>query len=133
MGTECEYQAAISRMGRATFGPFRSAPLGIIAGESGLTPTRALLDCRQARFTQQLLARPQGCSRPEEIISRRGSALMERLKTATLLRSGGQSRKAGAGEVQELSRKHSQRRERGGHSDSEEVEEQEQDDLDRRV
>ena len=35
MGMEREYQAAISRMGRAKIGALRSAPLGIVAAESG--------------------------------------------------------------------------------------------------
>lgn len=42
-----------------TRGP-SSPPEGGVAAETGLTPVRALLDHRQARFTQQLLARPVG-------------------------------------------------------------------------
>ena len=38
---------------------FRSTPQGIVAGESGLTPARALLNHRQARFIQRLYARPR--------------------------------------------------------------------------
>lgn len=37
-------QRAINRMGWATLGVFWSTPLGSIAAESGLAPTRALLD-----------------------------------------------------------------------------------------
>ena len=51
---EGEYQLAISRMGKATLGTFQSTPRGIAAGESGLTPARASLNHRQARFTQRL-------------------------------------------------------------------------------
>ena len=57
---EGEYQMAINRMGRATLDVFRSTPLGIVAAESGLALTRALLDHRQARPTQRLYARPRG-------------------------------------------------------------------------
>ena len=52
-----ERQTAINRMGRATLGVSQSAPIGIIAAESALTPARALLDYRQTRFAQRLLAR----------------------------------------------------------------------------
>ena len=87
-GMEGEYQAFINRMGRATLGAFRSTPLSIVAGESGLTPARVLLDHRQTPFTQRHLARPQGHDDPEEIMSRWVSALAERLRTATLLQTG---------------------------------------------
>ena len=56
---ERKYQEAINRTGRATLGAYQSAPRGILAGESGLTPGRALLNHRQARFTQRLYARPR--------------------------------------------------------------------------
>lgn len=64
-GVEGGYQAATNRMGGATLEAFQSTPLGIVAAESGLAPTRALLDHRRARFTQRLLARPHsGRRRP---------------------------------------------------------------------
>ena len=67
----------------------RSTPLGIVAAESGLAPARALLDHRQARFTQRLLARPMGGNPgPEEIMGRRGAALADRLRAATFLQEG---------------------------------------------
>ena len=47
---EGEYQCAINRKARSTLGAFRSTPRGILAAESGLTPARALLGLRQARF-----------------------------------------------------------------------------------
>lgn len=64
-GKDGEYQAAVSRMGRATVGAFRTTQLGIVATESTLTPARALLDHRQARYPQRLLrlARPEGGGR----------------------------------------------------------------------
>lgn len=37
--------------------------------------TRALLDSRQARYAQRLMARLAGCDGPEEILGRRGSTL----------------------------------------------------------
>ena len=40
---EPEYQGAISAMGRATLGAFRSTPLGIVVAESKPTPARAPL------------------------------------------------------------------------------------------
>ena len=57
-GVEDGYQLAINRIGRPTLGAFGSTPRGIVAGESGLTPARALLSHHQARFTQSLYARP---------------------------------------------------------------------------
>lgn len=57
---EGEYQAARNHMRRATIGAFWSTPLGIVAAESALTPATALLDHRQARLSQCLLARPEG-------------------------------------------------------------------------
>ena len=38
---------------------FRTTPRVIVAGERGLTPARALLNHRQARFIQRLYARPR--------------------------------------------------------------------------
>ena len=81
-----EYQDAINRMARATLGAFRSTPLGILAGESGFTPVRALLDHRQAGFTRRLFARLQGGEGPEEILERRSSALTTRLRATAGLR-----------------------------------------------
>ena len=46
-GVEGEYQRAINRMARSTLGAFRSTPVGILAGESGHTPARLLLDYRR--------------------------------------------------------------------------------------
>ena len=76
------YQKAINRMGRSTLGAFRSTPLGIVAAESGLTPARALLNFRQARFVQRLYARPKDGQGPEEILDREGAALTTRLRAA---------------------------------------------------
>ena len=70
-GMEGEYQKATKRMGRATLDVFRSTPLGIVAAESGLAPTRALLDHRQVRPTQRLYARPRGGDGPGGWIARR--------------------------------------------------------------
>lgn len=78
-GVEGEYQRAINRMARSTLGAFRSTPQGILAGESGLTPARSLLDYRQARFAQRLLARPQMGGGPEEILERDSGAIANRL------------------------------------------------------
>ena len=79
---EGEYQKAINRMGRSTLGAFRSTPQGILAAESGLTPARALLNFRQARFAQRLYARPKDGQGPEEILDREGAALTTRLRAA---------------------------------------------------
>ena len=49
---EGPYQLAINRMARATLGVHQSTPRGIIMAESGVTPARALLDHRRARFAQ---------------------------------------------------------------------------------
>ena len=85
-GVAREYQDAISRMGRATLGAFQSTPLGIVAAESGLAPAGALLNHRQASFTQRLFARPQGGEGPEEILKRHNSALTTRLRATAALR-----------------------------------------------
>ena len=66
-GSEGEHQWEINRMARSTLGDFRSVPQWIFAAESGLTPARALLDHRQARFAQTLQARAQDGGGPEEI------------------------------------------------------------------
>ena len=75
-------------LGRATLGPFRLTPLGIVTAQSGLIPTRALLDYRQARYAQRLHARPKDCQGPEEILDRDGAAITLRLRAATSLRPG---------------------------------------------
>lgn len=88
VGVEGEYQRAINRMARAALGTSQSTPLGIIAAESSLTPARALLDHRQARFTQRLFSRPRGGQGPEEILTRESSALTARLRESAALRPG---------------------------------------------
>jgi ribonuclease HI len=77
-----EYQLAINRMARSTLGCLPSTPLGALARESGLTPAHPLLDYRQARYAQRLMARPVGHGGPEEILERGGTALQERLVEA---------------------------------------------------
>ena len=57
-----------------------------MAGESGPTPARALLNHRQARSTQSLFARPRGGDGPEEVLRRERSALTTRLRAAATLR-----------------------------------------------
>ena len=84
-GAEKAYQNVINRMGRATLGIFGSAPLGIVAAESGLTPARALLNYRQASFSRRLYSRPQGGGGPEEILERRSSALTTRIRATAAL------------------------------------------------
>ena len=85
-GVEKEYQDAINRMGRATLGAFRSTPLGILAGESGLTPARALLDHRQGSFARRLYAQPRDDKGPGEVLDRRDSALTARIRATARLR-----------------------------------------------
>ena len=77
-------------MGRptCTLGAFRLVPLGIITAESGSTPAGALLDHRQARFTQWLYAGPRDGQGPKAILTREGSALTARLRAAATLRPG---------------------------------------------
>jgi len=87
-GIEGEYQRAINRMARSTLGAFRSTPQGILAAESGLTPARALLNHRQARFAQRLLARPQDGGGPEEILERTSGTIVSRLKAASGTKRG---------------------------------------------
>ena len=84
---ENDYQLAINRMGRATMGTFQTTPLGIVIAESKLTPAKPLLDYRQAKFMQRLMARPKGHQGPEEILERRGAQLTERLRQVSFLRS----------------------------------------------
>ena len=57
-------------MARSTLETFRSTPTSILAGESGHTPARAMLDHRQSRWAQRSLARPQNGGGPEEILER---------------------------------------------------------------
>ena len=52
-----EYQRATNHTGRSTSGAFQSNPARHC--HSSLTPPRALLNHRQARFTQRLYARPR--------------------------------------------------------------------------
>ena len=96
---EREWRASTRRLStvrqRATLGVFQPTPLSIVAAESGLIPTRALLDHRQARFAQQLLARPRE-QRPE-ILARRGSALAHRLRTSTFIQAGESAEDRGGG------------------------------------
>ena len=87
-GFEDEYQLAINRMSRASLGAFPSTPRGIIMAESELTPARALLDHRRARFTQRLIARPQGGQGPEEILDRNAD-ITARLRNAARIERGG--------------------------------------------
>ena len=87
-GVEGEYQRATNRMARSTLGAFRFTPTGIPAGESGHTPARPLLDYRQARFAQRLLARPQGGGGAEEILERDEVAVVRRLRAASGVRLG---------------------------------------------
>ena len=75
-------------MARSTLGSFRSTLQGILAAESGLTPARALLDHRQARFTQRLYARPREGGGPEEILARERAALTTRLRALGGTRRG---------------------------------------------
>ena len=87
-GVEGEYQRAINRMAKSTLGAFRSTPTGILAGESGHTPARPLLDYRKARFAQRLLARPQGGGGPEGILERDEGAVVRGLRWASGVRLG---------------------------------------------
>ena len=88
VGVEDEYQRAINRMGSLTLGVFKSTPLGIIMAESGLTPARALVNRRLAKFIQRLYAGPRGGRGPEEILTREGSAFTVSLRAAVSLRPG---------------------------------------------
>ena len=57
----------------------QTTPLGIFAAETGLTPSRALLDYRQARCTLRLIARPRGRGGQEKILERK-AGLTARVK-----------------------------------------------------
>ena len=52
---EGEVQRTLNRMGRLSLGVRLTTPLRIVTAESGLTPARALLDFRQARFALRLM------------------------------------------------------------------------------
>ena len=71
----------------ATLGAFHSTPRGIATGESGITPGRALLNLRQARFAQRLYARPRDADGPEETLAWERSGLTTRLRAAATLRA----------------------------------------------
>ena len=62
---------------------FQSTPRRIVTAESGLTPARAFLNRRQARFTQRYLAGLRGRQGPAEILTRQGSQPTERPRKAT--------------------------------------------------
>ena len=55
-------------------------PLGIVAAKSGLTPARALLDFRQARFALRLMARPENGGGREEILRKRSAGHTARIR-----------------------------------------------------
>ena len=86
-GVEREYKRAINRMGRSTLGAYHSTPRSTVMGESRLT--KALLNHRQARFTQRLYARPRdddgAGDGPGGILTRERSALTARLRAAAAL------------------------------------------------
>ena len=67
------HQKIINQMGRATTGAFQSIPLGIVLEESKLAPAEPLLNYRQARFAQRLMARPKGHHGRAEILERKGT------------------------------------------------------------
>jgi len=92
-----QYQLGINRMARSALGVLPSTPLGALINESAPTPAEHLLDYRQARFAQRVLSAPEG-SGTEDIIRRRGTALAERLRTATHLGEGDDDVEAGHGE-----------------------------------
>jgi len=71
-----QYQLAINRMARSTLGALQSTPLGALINKSALTPAEHLLDYRQARFAQRILAAPKG-SGTGDILRRRGTALTD--------------------------------------------------------
>ena len=73
-------------MGKAALGAFQSPPLGIVMAESGLTPARALLNHRQARFAQRLYARPADGQGTEEILARERAAVTTRVRAAAAVR-----------------------------------------------
>ena len=57
---------------------------GIVAGESGLTPARALLNHCQARFTQHLYARPRDGGGPEILVRERSDLTTRQRAVASL-------------------------------------------------
>ena len=77
---EGEVQKTLDRMGRSPLGVRQTTPLGIIVAESGLTPARALLDFRQARFALRLMARPENGGGQEEILEKRAAGLTVRIR-----------------------------------------------------
>ena len=91
-GVEDQYQLAINRMARSKLGVYQSTPRSIVMAESGLTPARALLDHRRARFAQRFLARPQGGQGPEEIFKRE-STLTARLRVEARVGREGRAEK----------------------------------------
>ena len=94
---EKEYQLAINRMGRASLGAFMTIPRGLVAGESGFTPSRALLSHRRAGFAQRLYARPRGGRGPEEILGRETPPLLHAFgKPLPSAGTGQQRRRSGA-------------------------------------
>lgn len=122
-GMEGEYQAAINRMGRTILGFLQSTPLGIVAAENALTPAKALLDYRHARFTQRFLARPEGGGGPDEILGRKARL------TESLLRETGLKKKkkgiggeAGIGKVEDLPGRGTRREREGRPGNSKELE-----------
>ena len=56
-------QLAINRVARSTLGALPLTPIGALTNESALTPAEHLLDHRQARFAQRVLAAPKGATR----------------------------------------------------------------------
>ena len=88
-GVEGEYQRAISRMGRAALGVFRSTPLtrSRRCGKRSHAG-QGLLNQRQARSTQRLYARLEDGQGPEEIFTRDGAALASCLRAAAPLYPG---------------------------------------------
>ena len=87
-GVEGEHQRTINCMARSTLGASRPTPQGILAAKSKLAPARALLDHRQAKLAQRLLARPQDGGGLEEILARDGAAITRRLRVAAGARPG---------------------------------------------
>ena len=76
---------ALNQLRRASLGVRRTAPVGIVAAESGLTPARALLDHWQVRFALSLMARSRGGGGQEGILERRISALTARTRERSRL------------------------------------------------
>lgn len=55
---EQEYQKLVNRQSRTVTGMFRDAPTGVLVKEAGLQPAKSLLNNRQRRYAQKLLALP---------------------------------------------------------------------------